>query len=398
VTGLLLCAGCHAAAQLPGQVFTSACPTDSLPPNRLFLLVNKLSFFRNNEWASGIVPGYTLPGVWLQPRLAYAPLENIRIEAGFHSLWYWGADRYPACAYRQLPDRDENGGTRSFHLYPWIRAQATLSSRVQIILGSLYGGASHGLSEVLYNPELNLTSDPESGLQLLVNHPFLTLDTWVDWTKFIFRSDVRQEAFIYGLSARMKVNPPESPLHVYFPVQAVAQHQGGQIDVTDLPVHTVLNGAAGAGADLHLTRSVLKRIQAQWLLAGYLQHAGNRWPLKKGYGSYALLSADLADFHLKTAYWQSDRFITILGNPLFGAPSLPLTGTFFERPKMFIAGAAWTRTFAHGFALGIDAELYHRFAARLNHPLEGITPTGAKSNYSFGIYFRATPSFLLKSF
>ncbi|MDR2041388.1 MAG: hypothetical protein LBP98_03625 [Tannerella sp.] len=396
LTAWLAVAGCiRLCAQFSEQVYQSADRIDSLWKGNLYVTIDNLNFFRNNEWATVMTPGYTLPGFRLQPKVTYYPAKNIKIEAGVHSLWFWGTNRYPSYAYSQLPQMEGEAASHAVHVLPYLRAQVAFSSRVQLILGNIYGGANHRLIEPLYNPELNLTADPESGLQLLYRLPWMELDTWVDWKEFIYRSDVKQEAFNYGLSVRMNANRPESPFHVYFPLQALAQHQGGQIDVTNLPVQTVLNGAAGAGLDWNLRRGLLRRISLEWDAVSYYQHAGDQWLLKSGYGIYTALSAGIADFQIKSAYWRADRFISLLGNTLFGAPSLSIENAYFDHPEMVTLSVSYTRSFAAGYALGIDFDLYQRFAARLNDPASGISRVGAKSNYSFGVYFRVNPSFLI---
>ena len=79
---------------------------------------------------------------------------------------------------------------------------------VDLILGNIYGGSNHGLIAPLYNPELNLTADPETGFQVLAGAPWIDLDAWIDWQSFIFRDDTHQEAFTVGLSTRFKLNAP----------------------------------------------------------------------------------------------------------------------------------------------------------------------------------------------
>ena len=390
-------AGCTWAQQIE-QVYRSCKRTDSTDTYKLFVTVDNLNFFRNNEWVSVITPGYTLPGFRLQPKVVYHPAKHVRLEAGVHALWYWGANRYPSYVYTQLPYWEAGRPSDALHLLPYLRAQVAFSEQVQIVLGHIYGGADHGLAEPLYNPELNLTADPEAGLQLLYHARWVNVDAWVNWLRFIYHSDVRQEAFVGGLSVRLHVNAPESGLHISVPFQALAQHQGGQIDVTDLPVQTVMNGLAGIRLEWNLRQGVLKRVCMEWDMAGYYQAAGERWPLKRGYGSYTSLSADLAGFQVRTAYWRCDRFISILGNPLFGVSFPSTSDAYFERPGMVICGAAYTRSFAPGLTLGIDFDLFQRFAANLRDPISGVSKVNTKSNYSFGVYFRATPSFLIGRF
>lgn len=86
-----------------------------------------------------------------------------------------------------------------------------LSDHVNIVLGNIYGASNHNLIEPLYNPELNLTCDPEAGLQLLYDSKAFDLDVWVNWQSFIFREDVHQEAFTVGDLFAGKVQRPGFP-------------------------------------------------------------------------------------------------------------------------------------------------------------------------------------------
>jgi hypothetical protein len=387
----------HLSAQIAEEVYRSAYRIDSQHVNRLFVAIDNISFFKNNEYATVIVPGYTLPGFWLETKATYYPAKNMKLEGGVHSIWFWGAGKYPACAYSDLSRWNGDESAHVVHVLPYFRAQVALSKQVDIILGDLYGGANHNLIEPLYNPELNLTADPEAGLQLLWHTPRLDFDSWVDWTSFIYRSDTHQEVFTFGLSSRVKGNRPESRMHVYFPLQVLIQHRGGQIDATDLPVQTVLNGAMGIGLDWNFRRSGLKKINLECDVTGYSQHAGNTWPLKRGYGIYTALSVDFLSFRVKSSYWQCDRFISIFGNPLYGAVSMSSPDACFIRPKMVSSGAEYTRSFAPGFALGVDFNLYYRLAGHVNDPATGVSPVSAKINYDFGIYLRMNPSFLIKT-
>ncbi|MDR3261816.1 MAG: hypothetical protein LBT78_08275 [Tannerella sp.] len=397
VLAVLIMGAGQVYAQPSEKVCRSEYRIDPRNENKLFVTVDNLNFFRNNEWVSSIVPGYTLPGFWLQPKAVYYPLKNIKIEGGFHSLWFWGTNQYPSYAYRDLPALKGNE-LKKAHLLPYFRVQAALSDQVNIILGDIYGGANHRLAEPLYNPELNLTADPEAGLQLLWHTHWMDFDTWVNWESFIYKMEAHQEGFSFGLSTRFMCNRPDTRFHVYFPLQVLAQHRGGQIDTTDLPVHTAFNGATGVGLDWNLRWGLLRKINLEWNLTGYYQHAGNLWPLKRGYGNYAALSFEIDDFSVKSAYWKCDRFISMFGNPLYGAPSLAAQDAYFEHPEMVTLSVAYTRSFASGLAMGIDFDLFQRFAGNLNDPASGISPATAHTNYSFGIYFRINPSFLIKAF
>lgn len=385
-------------AQISEKVFRTDYHIDSLKNNRLFVEIDNISFFRNIESPNIIVPGYTLPGFRLQAKAACYPVPNIKLESGFHSLWFWGADSYPAFAYSSLAYWRGERSNKLVHIYPFFRAQAKLSEQVNIVLGNLYGASNHRLVEPLHNPELDLIADPETGMQVLYDTKWLHFDTWVNWETFIYKMDTKQEAFSFGISALFKCNSPESTVHVCFPLQILAQHRGGQIDTTNLPVQTMLNGAAGIGLDWHFRHRTLKKIHLELNMLGYYQHAGNLWPLKRGYGTAASVSADLLDFRVKAAYWKCNNFISMYGNPLFGAPSMSAPDAYFMHPGMYSLGGEYTRTFAAGYALGIDFDFNLRPSCLINDPSTGVYSVPTKTYYSFGVYLRLNPSFLIKAF
>lgn len=165
-----------------------------------------------------------------------------------------------------------------------------LSDHVNIVLGNIYGASNHNLIEPLYNPELNLTCDPEAGLQLLYDSKAFDLDVWVNWQSFIFREDVHQEAFTVGISSRLKYNDPASRFHFYTPVQGLVQHRGGEIDtIFNNSVQTLMNGAIGVGGVWNTGHRIFKNLNVELDATGYYQQAGEIWPFDSGYGLYAVL-------------------------------------------------------------------------------------------------------------
>ena len=387
-------------AQINEKVFQTDYKIDPAKKGDLYISLDNLSFFRDNEFDGPVQEGYSLPGLWLEPKLVYYPLENIKIEAGAYLLKYWGATKYPSGMwYKDLPSWDTDQYQHGFRALPFFRAQIALSEQVNLVLGDIYGGANHNLIEPLYNPEQNLTADPEAGLQLLYDSRFVKLDAWANWESFIFRDSPHQEAFTFGISARAKINRPESKFHVYVPVQVIMQHRGGEIDtITTSSVQTWANLAGGLGITYNVNYGVLKRINLEMTAAYYSQQAGDRLPLDNGHGFYPKLTVDVHDFRVKAAYWKSKDFISLLGSPFFGAVSTSSPGTTFDKPSLFYLGAEYCRTFGKDFALGIDVDL---FAQRgMTAYALGAEPVkeGSALSFSAGVYFRMTPSILLKTF
>lgn len=386
-------------AQIAERVYQSDRYIDPDKKGQLSVELDNLSFFKNNEFDGTIVKGYSLPGVWLQTKAVYYPLSQLKLEAGLHMSWYHGAHRYPSSTYLGIPEWEADHYQSGAHFLPFFRAQVALSDHFDIVFGNIYGGSNHNLIEPLYAPELNLTADPEAGLQLLYRSALADMDLWVNWQSFIFQSDTHQEIFTVGLSNRFKLNDPASTLHLYVPLQGLVQHRGGEIDtITTQSVQTLMNGALGIGGQWNINRGALKHVNLELDATGYYQQSGELWPWDKGYGLYARASADIADFRVKTSYWQCDKFISLFGLPFYGALSFKHEGATYKRPQMVYVGLEYSRSFGKGYSLGIDVDLYHTLSGAMNDPATGIRPVSNNTAFTFGAYLRVNPSFLLKRF
>ncbi len=387
---------CPLFAQLNTKLYQTSHQIDTLRQGELSFELDNISFFKDNEFSGGLQKGYTLPGFWLQPKLVYYPLKQIKLELGAHLLRYWGANKYPSYAYQDIPLWSGEQYQKGFHALPWFRVQAALSDRFSVVLGDLYGGANHQLIEPLYNPELNLTTDPEAGLQILYNAPFMDLDVWVNWQSFIFREDTHQEAFIVGLSSCFKFNDPKSPFHIYAPLQATIQHRGGEIDtVYTNSVQTLMNAAIGVGGVWNLKHPVVQRVGMEADFTLSYQQAGKLWPFDSGTGFYFRAYTDMKDFRLKAGYWRCKDFVSLLGSPFFGALSFKDEGTVFDTPSMTTVGMEYSHSFGHGFSIGAEAEAYfHMKSDKITAEGECLKSSSSTS-VSVGIYLRIHPSLLL---
>ena len=81
------------------QMVERLCRTDyEIDPERqgeLLVELDNISFFKDNEFAGSVINGYSLPGLWLQPKGVFYPLKNIKLELGVHALIYSGAYKFP---------------------------------------------------------------------------------------------------------------------------------------------------------------------------------------------------------------------------------------------------------------------------------------------------------------
>lgn len=346
--------------------------------------VNALAFFQNNEYSSPQTRGYTLPGAWLQPRLALAPLPQLQIEAGVHLMLFDGANRYPNYAYHDIVQWKGNQHQHGVHALPFLRVQADFR-HLSLVVGNIYGGQNHDLVLPLYHPEQNLSADPETGFQLLLNRRRSHMDVWLNWQSFIFNLDSHQEAFTVGMNYTQQWGGGER-LRWETPVQLLIQHRGGEIDTTDCGVQTLCNASAGVRMTWQPGGAprVLSSLRAEANVLGSYQQSGRLWPFTTGFAVHAALRATLwRRLGGEVGYVGIPRqYANLFGSPFFSTISIRHAGLTFRGMHTAYASLSYTHTFARDYHLGAQLDLYSPHA-----PGVDALP------YGFGLYFRVHPSF-----
>ncbi len=386
-------------AQMDEKLYMINWQIDTLQTELLSLEIDNLTFLRNNEYNSTAQKGYTLPGFWFQLKSVYHPLSPIQIEAGVHSLWFWGATMYPAFTYKEIATWKGHEHAHTVHVLPFFRIHLDLTERLSLVLGNLYGGANHRLIEPLYNPELNLTSDPETGLQLLYRSKRLQLDLWLDWMTFIYQLDSKQEAFVSGGSTCFNLTNPDLPFHVYIPLQGLVQHRGGEIEVTDARILTLLNGAVGAGLEWNWEGGVLRSVKTEYLLAGFAFPKGRTYQPESGTGHYIRAAMQLKDINISASYWSCNDFVPIFGSAFYSSMSIKKPGMLYEKPSLCHVGVDYFRSLGKGYTLGVKVDVYRFMSGKMYWAETRQYQTqhfGKNINHALEICFRMTPSFIIK--
>lgn len=385
-------------AQVEQEVFASSNQMLNNGKGKLILGIDNLNFFQNNEYKS-IADGYSLPGLWIQPKLIFYPLSNLKIEAGAHILYYSGATHYPAGVYTNLPEQTESNH-KNIHTRPFFRANLSSPNGIfHLVFGNLYGGSSHQLIEALYNPEQNLCADPESGLQILCQSAPIDADIWLNWQNFIFRNDNHKEQFILGLSSRIKFNSLTDNFHWYIPVQIVAQHLGGEIQAGDFHgISSLANAAVGFEAQWNIRHKILKKIIFESHFIVHKQLTGNLLPTDEGYGWHNALGMRLSNIHLKTGHMFSADFIPIIGNPFFGSLANMAEPDRFGHSHMIYGRIEYSKRLKQIGSLGINLTLYQYMPGTARHSSGVIFEANPSTSIQAGIYLRITPSLLLHKF
>lgn len=389
-----------ASAQNDSILFEDNTRIDTTARGELRLNIDGMGFFRDNEYKGSLRKGYTLPGFWLQPTVSYQPLSRLRLEAGAYMLHYWGANKYPSMNLHDIGTWMGEQTQKGFHILPVFNAHLHAAKNVELVLGTIYGRANHHLAEPLYNPEAALSSDPEAGLQVLWRPSYMDLDAWVNWESFIFDEDNHQEAFTVGLSASLKANGSARKTHVYFPLQILMQHRGGEVNTTadERQIKTWMNAAAGVGLTLHPECSLVSRLNFEGMAMYYSQVAGNMLPFDKGHAFYVKTEADMWRFRVRAAYWDANKFVSIFGNPLYGCVGIDDESYVMPRNRMASVRLSYAQDLGNGFAWGGYADLFNNFPSDASSESRGNFHETNSMSISAGVYLRINPSYLLKKF
>lgn len=360
--------------------------TDSIVTSGLKLRCSSESFLYNNEYEPSLYTGYSLPGFRFSANLEHSMyvLHGAALSVGAYTLRYWGASRYPAgAAYKDIAFWSDDH-YRRLRVVPLFRAEIKPTAHSRVILGSIYGGAAHRLIEPMYNPELNLTADPEAGFQYIYSSPRFRFDTWIDWQSFIYKRDDHQEAFTFGLSSAWQVYRRKSAdsLTIELPVQITTSHRGGEYNlVANDTVHTWGNAAIGLNINFRVPQLKNAQFRLSAYALGYNQR-GEHYPLNKGYGFYTDLRTSLRLFDVGARYWYGHDWVSPQGMPL--ANGLDAKGTALPHGR-----SSYINLYAYfNIVLKKDVRL-GAMASLWIHPLIG------KVSYSDGIYLAFSPSFML---
>ena len=376
---------------------------DTADTKSLFIALDNISFFKDNEFGGEQAKGYTLPGLWVQPKLLWQPLDQVKLEAGFHALIFDGANKYPCYVYHDIGRWKGNQYQRGFHILPFFRAQAQLK-RLTFVLGDIYGGANHRVMEPLMNPEINLTQDPEMGFQLLLDLPRYELDAWINWQSYIFEEDTHQEAFTVGIHQRISlnhtpstINHTPSPINLYLPIDILLQHRGGEQDITDMGVQTIVNGGVGVGLQWNAATRVLDNMTFELAALGCWQQSGDLWPFNTGFaGSFNVAAQFQKGVRVFAGVLYGRDFVSLYGIPFYSCLSQKQPGDRFDKVFVPHIGAEWSHTFAKNYILGVKVDDYPMIEGEMTKADGTVRSSAFVNHFSFGIYFRCHPSFLLK--
>lgn len=297
-------------AQQDNSDFYQSAFIDTSQAGALDLRIENFNFLKNNEYYTNIADGMTFFGFHLKPTFSYQPGKNFRLNAGIF-LW-------------------KDFGNPEFSRVAPVFTLSYQKDNHSIHFGNIKGPLEHLYIEPLMNFERAIHSPLENGIQYILSNRKVFLDFWINWKKALYRGQQDQEEIRAGISFSQVVFKNEkSSLRI--PVQVIAEHKGGQISPSPIPVSNLLNGASGIEFSRKITSRVLRSTTIDLYYLSSLDYSSQPyWPFSKGYGFYSNLALESKYLTLMLSYWHSEKFINIQGGELYSALSSSIRNTGYS--------------------------------------------------------------------
>ena len=344
----------NAGAQVDYPVFKQQkviYPQDS---NKLSLNIYNLNYLHNTEYFTDIPLSGTLFGYQLIPELQYQPTSRFIIKAGLYVQKEFGRKEYTSL----LPTFS-------------VKYQAKNSA---YILGNLEGNINHHFVDPIYDDKLIIKEKLENGFQFLVDTKPYKHDFYINWRTAIHLGDPFKEEFDVGYTSFLNVIDKES-FKLKVPLQMLYSHKGGQIDLGNEPLTSLVNSGLGLSMDFNLNNDFFNKVIFENHYLNYKDISGNkRQPFNEGnaYLSHLLLKFKFFDIDLR--YWNGNGFINPRGNSLFSSVSEKYPGLTEKNRELLVTSFIYNTHMFNGADFNFRISPYYDFNAKI-------------TEYSFEMYF-----------
>jgi len=262
----------------------------------LFFQFNSENFLRNNEYFNELYDGITFIGTNINPYISF----KFNPKTIFSFGWY---------------GRIFNGKHNLFINSIFYRVLYQFNTKLTMVAGYIYGYNFHQLIEPLYSTDYFYLNKPETGLQFIYNNTKLKSDLWLNWEKFILPNDNFKEEFIIGNNSKIILMSNKESIDILLPINFVAKHKGGQVEVDNSPLQTYFNWASGIDLSIKFEKNKIG------LYSYYTQF--NDVSHKKllhytdGYGIYSNVYFHSKNIELYSGYWFGTFYYSPVGEPLY---------------------------------------------------------------------------------
>jgi hypothetical protein len=257
------------------------------------------NFVKNNEYFGPYTQGITYIGSILQPEVSWSLSKKFSLSAGWYIRYFYGQDSFEQSL-------------------PVIRARYTFLQGAQLIVGQLDGQLQHHYIEPIYNTDNYFSTNPEYGVQLLLDRKKLHVDVFMDWEKFLMPGENHQEEIAGGLLAKYALNALSDNRGLSIDFQSIIHHFGGQVDVSDSPIQTRSNVAAGLEYAFVPGFKLLNRITLNSFYIRALELSQtNTLPFESGYAVQNTVTFENKWIKLSSGWFHGDAYFAPKADYLF---------------------------------------------------------------------------------
>lgn len=335
-------------------------PEDS---GRLSLNIYNLNYIHNTEYFLDIPLSGTLFGYQVMPELQYQPTSRFVIKAGLYLQKEFGRSEYTSL----LPTFS-------------VKYKARHSS---LILGNLEGNINHHFVDPIYDNKLIINEKLENGFQFQVDTKPYRHDFYINWRKAIHLGDAFKEEFDIGYTSKFNLID-KGNFKLGVPVQMLYSHKGGQIDITNEPLTSIVNSGLGLSLEADMGNGFLKRLVWDNHYINYKDISGyKKQPFNEGNAYLSHLLFNFSYFDIDLRYWNAKGFINPRGNSLFSSVSEKYPGLTEKYRELLLVGFIYNTPLFKGGDFNFRVSPYYDFHYK-------------KVEYSFEMYLSYRMNFFLK--
>lgn len=338
---------------------------------RFYPFLRATTFFRNNEYRWPYALGYTLPGYRLSGALGFSDstlLKGVDVRIGATVRGFFGAGHYPAGTwYGELTDFSPDVFNQPYPYFsPLVSVEVRLTPWASLAFGHYDTTESpHRLPMPLYNSELNLSAPPEQGIRFRVGIPALEGDLWIDWQRFIYPKEKKQELFTAGLSLQGLLYA-KNGFRLFADIYATASHRGGEINVMKKEediVRTYLASMGGLRGEFSLPVGFSTPMELRTSIYGGFSAVGQE-STPKGSGVYILFEAAIGKIALATDLWFGKNFNASMGGPFVNTLSRWVEGRKISATSFWHFSPRWELVRLNSLEIGLEGNLWWHFSPR----------------------------------
>ncbi len=347
-------------AQVDYPTFKSKTEINPADSQLLSFNLYNLNYLNNSEWFGNIPLSGTLFGYQIIPELEYQISPKLIIKGGIYLQKEFGRTEYTTVA-------------PTFS----VKYRAKHSS---YIIGTLEGNINHGFIEPIYDYKLIINERLENGFQFLVDTKPYHHDFYINWRKAIHPGDNFKEEFDIGYSANLNVLTKKN-FNLSVPLQMLYSHKGGQVDVANTPLQSLVNSAIGASMTYNFNQRLFQKVVFDNYYVNYKDISGDkRQAFNEGNGFLSHLLLQWKNLGLDLRYWNGHGYIGPRGMALFQSVSEKYPGLTERHRELLIASIIYDKEIFKNVNFDFRIIPYKDFLEKIS--------SGTGLEYSYELYLK----------